>query len=61
MSTKEAYVVYIGRVPGVYNNWPDCKEQVNGYVASSHQGFNSMADAVDAWEYFITYRNVRQP
>ena len=27
---KKCYVVYIGRVPGVYEEWKDCAKQVNG-------------------------------
>lgn len=61
MKQKKGYVVYIGRVPGVYTNWPDCKEQVDGYVAASHQGFDTMEEAEEAWQYFIDTRNVKQP
>lgn len=61
MKREKTYVVYIGRKPDIYTNWPDCKEQVDGYVAASHQSFDTREEAEDAWQYFLSTRNVRQP
>ena len=31
------YVVYIGRVPGVYDQWQDCHMQVNGFPGNRYK------------------------
>ena len=35
------YVVYIGRVPGVYEQWQDCHMQVNGFLDNRYKGYMS--------------------
>jgi viroplasmin and RNaseH domain-containing protein len=47
---KEAYVVFRGRVPGVYRSWPECDAQVNGFSKGKQLGFDSFAEAMVAWE-----------
>ena len=42
---KECYVVFIGRVPGVYDHWPDAQAQVDRYPSASHRGFDVRAEA----------------
>ena len=42
---KDCYVVFIGRVPGVYDHWPDAHAQVDRYPGASHRGFNDRAEA----------------
>ena len=37
---KKWYVVYEGRVPGVYDQWEDCLKQVNKF-----KGYKSKAEA----------------
>ena len=37
----QCYVVYKGKVPGVYNEWTECQAQVNGVSCASHKGFKS--------------------
>ena len=46
---KKCYVVYIGRVPGVYEEWKDCHKQVNNFSGNSYQGFNSREVAEEKW------------
>ena len=43
--TKKWYVVYIGRRPGVYDEWPQCHTQVNHFRGSSYKGFQSKSEA----------------
>ena len=39
------YVVYRGRIPGVYNSWRSCQEQVAGFSNNSYQGFETLQEA----------------
>lgn len=39
------YAVAKGSKTGVYNNWNDCKDQVNGYSGASYKKFNTAAEA----------------
>jgi viroplasmin and RNaseH domain-containing protein len=44
-----SYVVYRGRVPGVYVNWDDCLKQVNMFKGNSYKGYKTMAEAKARW------------
>jgi len=39
------YVVYKGRVPGVYEYWEDCLKQVNNFEGNNHKSNKSKAEA----------------
>lgn len=39
------YAVRNGRRQGVYNNWSDCKDQINGYPGASYKRFDTFAEA----------------
>ena len=39
------YVVYKGRVPGVYDDWEDCRRQVHRFSGNSYKGYNTRAEA----------------
>ena len=41
MARWQCYVMYKGKVPGVYNEWLECQAQVNGVSGASHKGFKS--------------------
>ena len=41
MAKKLCYVVYKGKVPGVYDKWLECQAQVEGVSGASHKGFKS--------------------
>lgn len=38
---KKYYGVHVGRKPGVYENWDDCKAQIDGYSGAKYRGFGS--------------------
>jgi hypothetical protein len=38
---KKWYVVYRGRVLGVYDEWDDCLKQVDGFKSNSYKGYKS--------------------
>ena len=42
---KGYYVVYVGRVPGVYDHWPATQAQVHRYPGASHRRFDMRAEA----------------
>lgn len=46
---KEAYVVWVGRVPGVYATWDECNAQVNGFPGAKYRGFFSASEASRAF------------
>ena len=39
------YVVKKGRKVGIYLNWDDCKEQVEGYEGAEYKSFNDIKEA----------------
>lgn len=47
MAKAKFYGVRVGRVPGVYDNWDDCKAQVNGYQGAEYKSFKSRDEFVD--------------
>ena len=40
-----AYVVYKGKVPGVYDNWEECRRQVHRFSGNSYKGYTTRAEA----------------
>ena len=46
---KKCYVVYIGRVPGVYEEWEDCAKQVNTFPGNLYRGYASREVAEEKW------------
>jgi len=49
MSKQRYYVVWEGRVPGVYDNWNDCEEQVINYPGARYKSFANAAEAAKAF------------
>src|SRR3954471_16611079 len=40
-----SYVVYVGRVPGVYEDWEECRRQVHHFSGNSYKGYPTRAEA----------------
>ena len=40
-----SYVVYKGKVPGVYDNWEECRRQVHHFSGNSYKGYTTRAKA----------------
>ena len=53
---KECYVVYEGKVPGVYDEWYECQAQVNGFTGASHKGFKSRREGEASYLRFTLAR-----
>lgn len=41
------YAVRVGRIPGIYNSWDDCKAQVDGYGGATYKSFKTAAEAAE--------------
>lgn len=39
------YAVRVGKNPGIYNTWDDCKAQVHGFKGASYKKFANLEDA----------------
>lgn len=48
-SGKKYYVVFKGRNPGVYDDWGDALEQVQGFEGAVYKGYQSSAEATAAY------------
>jgi len=49
MAKKKFYVVWKGLDPGVYDNWEECKRQVEGQKGARYKSFESPEEAREAW------------
>ena len=41
------YAVRVGRTPGIYNNWDDCKAQIDGFSGATYKSFKTAAEAAE--------------
>ena len=46
---RQFYVVWAGRVPGIYDNWDDCQEQVAMFPRARYKSFDSQTAATIAF------------
>lgn len=53
MSNKY-YVVFIGRVPGVYESWEECKAQVDKFPGAKFKSFKTILETCNAWSEHLT-------
>lgn len=51
-SKKVAYVVFVGRIPGIYETWEECNAQVHGYPGARFKGYTIYEDAIKVWDEF---------
>ncbi len=42
---KKYYAVRVGKTPGIYMTWEDCKSMVDGYPGAKYKSFSSVAEA----------------
>jgi ribonuclease HI len=43
------YVVWLGRKPGIYREWSECKEQIEGFENAKYKSFESLSEAEKAF------------
>lgn len=49
MAKQKFYVVWVGREPGVYDNWNDCEEQILNFPNAKFKSFDSSEEAARAF------------
>lgn len=49
MVKSKFYVVWIGKNPGVYNRWEECKKQVEGEKGARYKSYSTHEEAVEAF------------
>jgi len=47
------YVVYKGKVPGVYDDWEDCRRQVHRFSGNSYKGYTTLEEAETRYANFL--------
>lgn len=50
MAKQKYYVVWQGKVPGIYTSWDECRLQVEGQEGAKYKSFKTMEEAQDAFE-----------
>lgn len=46
---KVVYVVFVGRVTGIFSSWEDCQPQVSGFPGNDYKGYDTEEQAERAW------------
>lgn len=49
---KKYYVIFKGHNPGVYDDWNDAKEQIDGFSNPVYKGYGSPSEAAEAYRKF---------
>ena len=42
---KKYYAVRVGKIPGIYKTWDECKSMVDGFPGAKYKGFESLEEA----------------
>ena len=58
---KKYYAVKQGHKVGIFENWADCKKQVDGYAGAEYKGFGTKAEAVEFMEMGSPVKKTRAP
>ncbi len=66
MPKSNFFVVWEGKVPGIYNSWEECKRQIHGYAGALYKGFATEAEAREAmvspcWDYIGKNAKPKKP
>ena len=48
-----SYVVYKGRVPGVYDDWEECRRQVHRFSGNSYKWYTTRAEAKSRYVRYL--------
>ncbi|KAI8527977.1 hypothetical protein RHMOL_Rhmol09G0098800 [Rhododendron molle] len=51
------YVVFVGRVPGVYDTWAEAHIQTTGFKHNSFKGYETEAEARKAYSTYLKKRD----
>jgi ribonuclease HI len=66
IKSRKYYVVWKGVTPGIYDNWEQCRAQVEGFEKAFYKSFDTEEDAKRAfsgnmWQYLKTKKNASTP
>ena len=50
------YAVRVGRTPGIYNSWDDCKAQIDGFSGATYKSFKTAAEAAEFMGWGESYK-----
>lgn len=50
MAKQKYYVVWNGKVPGIYTSWDECRQQVEGQEGAKYKSFKTMEEAQQYFE-----------
>jgi len=50
MANSKYYVVWVGKTPGIYTAWNDCKAQVDGVPGAKYKSYPTRVEAEKAFE-----------
>ncbi len=59
--SKKYYVVWSGRIPGIYETWNEAKDQVHGYDNAKYKSFENLDAAREAYENDFSKYVSKQP
>lgn len=45
MAEKKYYAVQVGKIPGIYGTWDECKAQTEGVSSAKYKSFPSLEEA----------------
>jgi hypothetical protein len=48
-----SYIVYTGRVPGVYDDCEECRRQVHHFSGNSYKGYTTRAEVDDWYAHYL--------
>lgn len=51
------YVVFEGRVPGIYEEWEDCKKQVHKFSDNCYKRYATREEAEAKWRNYRSRKN----
>ena len=56
-----SYVMYKGKVPGVYDDWEECRRQVHHFSGNSYKGYTTRAEEESRYaRYLVGERRERR-
>lgn len=51
MAKQKFYVVWVGRKPGIYKSWDDCKTQISGFPGARYKSYRTLSEAEAAYNH----------
>ena len=61
MAKQKYYVVWVGKVPGIYTSWGECQQQVNQFTGAKFKAFESRSEAEQAYAAGYKITGVSSP